>query len=161
MASKIMKLSLSIAFAFIAILFIQTAVNSTHAIGQQQNSRITTLTKSALLDEEVFKQADKSLVTITRTLPSPTMVTPQTQNITVLGSGFLYDNQGHIITNNHVVGNAKMVNVLFENGDRRTAKVVGGDMLNDIAVLKIVENLTQHAQQQTPPLHTTNDWKFI
>ena len=160
MASKIMKLSLSIAFAFIAILFIQTAVNSTHAIGQQQNSRIATLTKSALLDEEVstlnmvFKQADKSLVAITRTLPSPTMVTPQTQNITVLGSGFLYDNQGHIITNNHVVGNAKMVNVLFENGDRRTAKVVGGDMLNDIAVLKIVENLTQHAQQQTPPLHT-------
>ncbi|MGB6528659.1 MAG: trypsin-like peptidase domain-containing protein, partial [Candidatus Nitrosopolaris sp.] len=125
------------------------------------SSTITTLTKSALLDEEVFKQADKSLVTITRTLPSPTMVTPQTQNITVLGSGFLYDNQGHIITNNHVVGNAKMVNVLFENGDRRTAKVVGGDMLNDIAVLKIVENLTQHAQQQTPPLHTTNDWKFI
>ncbi len=161
MASKIMGLSLSIAFSFITILFIQTAVNSIHAIGQQQNSRIATLTNSALLDEEastlnsVFKQADKSLVTITRTLPSPTMITPQTQNITVLGSGFLYDNQGHIITNNHVVGNAKMVNVLFENGDRRTAKVVGGDMLNDIAVLKIIENLTQHAQQQqTPPLPT-------
>ena len=167
MASKIMGLSLSIAFSFITILFIQTGVNSIHAIGQQQNSRIATLTNSALLDEEastlnsVFKQADKSLVTITRTLPSSTMVTPQTQNITVLGSGFFYDNQGHIITNNHVVGNAKMVNVLFENGDRRTAKVVGGDMLNDIAVLNIVENLTQHAQQQTPPLHTTNDWKFI
>ena len=160
MASKIMGLSLSIAFASITILFIQTPVNSIHAIGQQQNSRIATLTNSTLLDEDastlssVFKQADKSLVTITRTLPSPTMVTPQTQNITVLGSGFLYDNQGHIITNNHVVGNAKMVNVLFENGDRRNAKVVGGDMLNDIAVLKIIENLTQHAQQQTPPLPT-------
>ena len=52
MASKIMGLSLSIAFSFITILFIQTAVNSIHAIGQQQNSRIATLTNSALLDEE-------------------------------------------------------------------------------------------------------------
>jgi S1-C subfamily serine protease len=163
MASKIMELSLSITFAFIAILFVQTADNSgsIHAIGQQQTPNIAALTNSALFEEEastlntVFKQAEKSLVTITRTLPSPTMVTPQTQNITVLGSGFLYDNQGHIITNNHVVGNAKIVNVLFENGDRRTAKVVGGDMLNDIAVLKIVENLTKNGQQQkTRPLPT-------
>ena len=157
-----MELSVSISSVLIAILFIQTAITSgsIHVIGQQQNSSIATFTNSVLLDEEastlntVFKQAEKSLVTITRTLPSPTVVTPQTQNITLLGSGFVYDSQGHIITNNHVVGNAKIVNVLFENGDRRTAKVVGGDMLNDIAVLKIVENLTQHTQQHTPPLPT-------
>lgn len=119
----------------------------------QQNSNITTNTTSDLLGESItlnaiFKQAEKSIVTITRTLPSPTIVTPEAQNITVLGSGFVYDNQGHIITNNHVVGKAKIVNVLFENGDRLTAKVIGGDTLNDIAVLKIIGNITQLSQQK-------------
>ncbi|MGC1930184.1 MAG: hypothetical protein WA667_14520, partial [Candidatus Nitrosopolaris sp.] len=102
MASKIMELSVSISSVLIAILFIQTAITSgsIHVIGQQQNSSIATFTNSVLLDEEastlntVFKQAEKSLVTITRTLPSPTVVTPQTQNITLLGSGFVYDSQG-------------------------------------------------------------------
>ena len=48
-----------------------------------------------------------------------------------------------------------LVNLLFENGDRRTAKIVGRDSLNDIAVLKIVENLSQHVQQpKTSPLPT-------
>jgi S1-C subfamily serine protease len=46
-----------------------------------------------------------------------------------------------------VVGDTKKINVLFENGNRHTAKVIGSDPLDDIAVLKIVENLSQHAQQ--------------
>src|SRR5215831_13201502 len=48
-----------------------------------------------------------------------------------------------------------IINLLFENGDRRTAKIIGRDSLNDIAVLKIVENLSQHVQQpKTSPLPT-------
>jgi S1-C subfamily serine protease len=88
-------------------------------------------------------------VTIIRTLPSSTTVTtPETQNTTVLESGFLYDNQGHIITTNHAIGNTKIVNVLLENGNRHTAKVIGSDPLDDIAILKIVENSSQLTQQQ-------------
>src|SRR5215467_2151302 len=98
----------------------------------------------------IFNKAQKSIVTITRTLPSPTTVTPEAQNITVLGTGFVYDKQGHIITNNHVVGHAKTVNVLFENGDRYTAKVIGGDTLNDIAVLKLIGNITQQNEERRP-----------
>ncbi|MGC2574021.1 MAG: trypsin-like peptidase domain-containing protein [Candidatus Nitrosopolaris sp.] len=98
----------------------------------------------------IFNKAQKSIVTITRTLPSPTTVTPEAQNITVLGTGFVYDKQGHIITNNHVVGHAKTVNVLFENGDRYTAKVIGGDTLNDIAVLKLIGNITQQNEERSP-----------
>ncbi|HXX97039.1 MAG TPA: trypsin-like peptidase domain-containing protein [Candidatus Bathyarchaeia archaeon] len=52
-----------------------------------------------------------------------------------------------IITTNHAVGDGKIVNILFENGNRRTAKVIGSDPLDDIAVLKIVENISQHTQQ--------------
>jgi S1-C subfamily serine protease len=57
-----------------------------------------------------------------------------------LGSGFEYDNQGHIVTNNHVVGDAKIVDVTFVNGNRYTAKVIGIDVYSDIAVLQISQN---------------------
>jgi S1-C subfamily serine protease len=155
MTSKATTLSLLI--IFIAVLFIQTAASSgsIYAIGQQQNSSMinTNNTNSLLLNEvnilnKLFKQTEESIVTVIRTLPSSTTVTtPDTQNTTVLESGFLYDNQGHIITTNHAVGDAKLVNILFENGNRRTAKVIGNDPLDDISVLKIVENLSQQAQQ--------------
>jgi S1-C subfamily serine protease len=130
------------------------------------NSNVASNTTSNFLGEAktlnaIFTQAEKSIVTITRTVPSPTIVTPEAQNITLLGSGFVYDNQGHIITNNHVVGNAKIVNVLFENGDRSTAKVIGGDTLNDIAVLKIVGNITQLQQkEERTPLLVGNSSKL-
>ncbi|MGB6528762.1 MAG: trypsin-like peptidase domain-containing protein [Candidatus Nitrosopolaris sp.] len=161
MAGKARKLSLLI--IFIAIFFIQTAASSKsiYVIAQQQNSSIfnTNNTNSLLLNEEntlnkLFKQTEDSVVTIIRTLPSSTTVTtPETQNTTVLESGFLYDNQGHIITTKHAIDDTKIVNVLFENGNRRTAKVIGSDPLDDIAVLKIVENSSQLTQQQKiPPL---------
>jgi S1-C subfamily serine protease len=162
MASNATKLSILI--IFIAVLFFQTAANSgtLYAVGQQQNSSIvkTNNTNFGLLDEanslnKIFKQTKESIVTIIRTLPSPTTVTPQTQNTSVLESGFLYDNQGHIITNSHAIGDTKIINLLFENGDRRTAKVIGRDPLDDIAVLKIVENLSQQAQQPKTSLLPT------
>jgi S1-C subfamily serine protease len=161
MAGKTMKLSLLI---FIAVFFIQTAASSQsiYAIAQQQNSSIVNSnnTNSLLLNEEntlnrLFKQTEDSVVAIMITLPSPTTVTtPETQNTTVLESGFLYDNQGHIITTKHAIGDTKLVNVLFENGNRRTAKVLGSDPLDDIAVLQIVENLSQHTQQPKMSLPT-------
>ena len=155
MVSKATKLSISM--IFIGVFFIQSAANSgnIHAIAQQQHSSIvnTNNANSFLLNEKntlnrLFKQTEDSVVTIIRTLPSfTTVTTPDTQNTTILESGFLYDNQGHIITTNHAVGDVKRVNVLFENGNRRTAKVIGSDPLDDIAVLKIVENLSHPIQQ--------------
>jgi serine protease Do len=52
------------------------------------------------------------------------------------GSGFVYDAQ-HIITNNHVVNGAQDIEVLFFDGDRRTATVVGTDVYSDLAVVKV------------------------
>jgi S1-C subfamily serine protease len=97
----------------------------------------------------VFKQVENSVVQITRKLP--TAATPntlnQTPNATALGSGFVYDNQRHIITNGHVVGDAKIVDVTFVDGNRYTAKVLGTDIYGDIAVLQISQNNTQQQQQ--------------
>ena len=56
-----------------------------------------------------------------------------------MGSGFVFDQEGHIITNNHVVANAKVVDVTFTNGDRSRANVTAVDPYVDLAVLKIIE----------------------
>ncbi len=54
-----------------------------------------------------------------------------------LGSGFLIDDQGHIVTNNHVIEDADLIEVSFPNGDTYEADLVGRDPATDIAVLKI------------------------
>jgi len=53
------------------------------------------------------------------------------------GSGFVVDDAGHIVTNQHVVGGAEDVSVRFVDGTRRTAEVVGQDPSTDVAVIKV------------------------
>jgi S1-C subfamily serine protease len=53
------------------------------------------------------------------------------------GSGFVFDEEGHVVTNQHVVSEAEGVSVRFSNGAREEAEVVGGDPSTDIAVLKV------------------------
>ena len=54
-----------------------------------------------------------------------------------LGTGMITDAQGHILTNNHVVGGASKVQVLLADGTRFEARVVGTDPKTDLAVVKI------------------------
>ena len=54
-----------------------------------------------------------------------------------LGSGFVIDPSGYIVTNNHVIDNARDIHVTLSNGDKYSAKVVGRDAKTDIALLKI------------------------
>jgi len=53
------------------------------------------------------------------------------------GSGFVYDELGHIVTNNHVVTGASGLEVVFPDGTRRSAEVVGTDVDSDLAVIKV------------------------
>ena len=62
------------------------------------------------------------------------------------GSGFIFDNEGHIVTNNHVVEGAETVTVIFNNGEWAKATVVATDPQADLAVIKV-----------TPPADFT--WK--
>jgi S1-C subfamily serine protease len=62
---------------------------------------------------------------------------PQQQQSTATGSGFLIDDEGHIITNAHVVDGAKSVTVQLGDGDPQDAEIVGADPSTDIAVLKV------------------------
>lgn len=67
----------------------------------------------------------------------PNMPRKYHQELKGLGSGMIIDAQGHILTNNHVVGNASEIEVLLSNGNRYTAKLVGADPKTDLAVIKI------------------------
>jgi len=54
-----------------------------------------------------------------------------------LGSGFVIDKDGHVVTNYHVVRGASSIEVSFSNQETRSAKVVGTDPSTDLAVLKV------------------------
>jgi len=56
-----------------------------------------------------------------------------------VGSGFVYDNLGHIITNAHVVDGATKATVTFLDGSQYNAEIIGKDKITEIAVIKVSE----------------------
>jgi S1-C subfamily serine protease len=64
-------------------------------------------------------------------LPTPTPRQQRGQ-----GSGFFIDNEGHILTNNHVVDGATKVTITLANGKTSEAKVIGTDRQNDLALIQ-------------------------
>ena len=63
---------------------------------------------------------------------------PKRENLTGLGSGFIINDEGYVVTNNHVISGADQITVIFNNGiDEVSAELVGTDPKTDIAVLKI------------------------
>ena len=71
---------------------------------------------------------------------------PQEETQRALGSGFVIDKAGHIVTNYHVVAGAQRVQVSFSSADQINATVVGKDPSTDVAVLKI----DTHSRALTP-----------
>lgn len=55
------------------------------------------------------------------------------------GSGFVFDNDGHIVTNNHVVAGADFVMVIFQDGRQEKAEIIGTDPDSDLAVIRVEE----------------------
>jgi 2-alkenal reductase len=53
------------------------------------------------------------------------------------GSGFVFDENGYIVTNNHVVDLGREFEVVFSNGERQPAELVGKDVDSDLAVIKV------------------------
>ncbi len=64
------------------------------------------------------------------------------------GSGFVIDNAGHIVTNNHVVSGASNITVIFHNGFQEAAKLVGADPYSDLAVIQVA-NLPDNVRPLT------------
>jgi S1-C subfamily serine protease len=88
----------------------------------------------------IFDNVSNSVVQVVSVIPPLFNLNPQTQNTTEVGAGFIYDEAGHIVTGNHVLAGANNVSVVFKDGDRYNATVVGRDAFTDIAVIRIIAN---------------------
>src|SRR5919202_2797217 len=102
---------------------------------------------------EIFKRVENSVVQIiSRTSDNDGMqiiINGKPPKSTRLGSGFVYDKEHHIITNNHVVGGAKKVDVTFIDGNTYTGKVIGSDPFSDIAILQITDNIIFSGEEKS------------
>ncbi len=92
---------------------------------------------------EIYSRAAPGVVQITTTTRGSTQTDPffgqpfNTGPQEALGSGFVIDKTGHIVTNYHVVEGADNIRVSFSNQDTVQAKVVGTDPTTDLAVLQV------------------------
>jgi len=99
------------------------------------NSEPAANTTSPLSVGDIYQHTYKGVVEIT---VSTSQATPLgTQDGQAQGSGFVYDDQGHIITNQHVVDGASSISVRFWDGKTYKAELVGSDASTDLAVITI------------------------
>ena len=98
---------------------------------------ISSSSKSNLTLVELFKKSEEGVVKI-KVVRIGSQGTVQ-GDIGGMGSGFVYDNLGHIITNAHVVDGADKATVTFLDGSQYNAEIIGKDKFTDIAVIKVSE----------------------
>ena len=139
--------------------FAQVSSNTTSFDQQQQPAQTNVTQNPTKTFTDIFKQAQNSTIQIKSTMPDNNEViivngNPIGKNNVALGSGFVYDNQGHIVTNNHVVSGANKIEVTFVDGNTYSAKVIGGDPYTDLAVLEITDN--NFSPQMVVPLMIGN-----
>ena len=119
-------------FILLTLLFSNNN-NTNYALGQISDNILEQNNSTELKIQDLFSQTSKSVVQIT-------VIDPLSNAQQALGSGFLYDKDGHIITNNHVVafneGNNNYL-VTFLNGNSYEAKLIGHDPYSDLAILKL------------------------
>ena len=94
-------------------------------------------------DAEVYRRDSPGVVEITatsvRTAPADPFgfFGPQTTTSQALGSGFVIDPSGIVVTNNHVIADADEITVILNDGTRLKATLLGKDTKVDLAVLKV------------------------
>ncbi|MBA2332372.1 MAG: trypsin-like peptidase domain-containing protein, partial [Actinobacteria bacterium] len=90
---------------------------------------------------DIYDRAAPGVVQITSTSRSgaenPGSPVEPAEPEQALGSGFVLDKAGHIVTNYHVIEGAARIEVSFSNQDTLTAKLVGSDPSTDLAVLRV------------------------
>ena len=91
--------------------------------------------------EQVYRDDAPGVVVITdtqtQTVPPSLFGGPSSQQVRVLGSGFVLDTRGDIVTNDHVVDGATEVRVGFSGGATYPARVLGTDPSTDLALIRV------------------------
>ena len=112
-----------------------TGVN-TPAQGMLFPDGFVAMTTEEAINVSVYDRTNRSVVNISTNSVRPESLFSLTE-IEGSGSGSVIDQQGHILTNYHVVEGAKQISVMLFNTDSFPAELVGQDPDNDIAILKI------------------------
>jgi serine protease Do len=110
------------------------------------------------LIRQVAQQVKPAVVQITN---EQVQIDESNQPFTVpagVGSGVIYDNQGHILTNNHVIEGAQNLTVALPDGSIYPGKVVGADPKTDLAVIQISGNTLPVAQLGDSSQLQVGDW---
>jgi len=136
MKKPVLILTLAGALIFSGVIFHVEKSQIFAQTEDENNSALVSISK-------IFKDVQGSVVQITRENPPTSNDSPSDENVTSLGSGFVFDKQGRIITNHHVVSDSKSVDVTFIDGNRYVASVIGSDPFNDIAVIDITQNISE------------------
>ncbi|MEC9488628.1 MAG: trypsin-like peptidase domain-containing protein [Halanaerobium sp.] len=134
-------------FAAIIVILMVTAFTVFSVVGMQAN--VQAGNSFIIPQEEAVKKVVKedgpavvSVMTEKVDMGYDMFLNPVPRTIEGLGSGFIFDRRGYILTNNHVVAGAKDIKVHLQDGREFTAELIGADARNDLAVIKIEgENL--------------------
>jgi S1-C subfamily serine protease len=97
--------------------------------------------RADLSPEAIYREDAPSVVLITdtrtQTVPGSLFLPPSKEQVGSLGSGFVIDRQGDVVTNDHVVQGAQGIRVGFSNGASYPATIVGADPSTDVAVVRV------------------------
>ncbi len=110
----------------------EIVVNNGHAstVGE-----VTSIYKKNLSLIEIFEKSEPGVVRVN------VQRNEAVEGISGVGSGFVFDKKGHVITNAHVVDDAKKIVVTFLDGRQYNAEIVGVDEFTDIAIIKVNADL--------------------
>ncbi|WP_106460753.1 S1C family serine protease [Anaerococcus sp. Marseille-P3915] len=119
--------------------------NNTNQIEtRQENSKPIEIKDNASMESVVVKKSIDSVVGINTVskVTRQSFFGPQSGYVEGIGSGSIVSKDGYIVTNSHVVsdGDAKEINVLFNNGETAPAELVWNDSSLDLAVIKVDSN---------------------
>ena len=105
--------------------------------GQSANTvgEVTPIKTKNLSLIEIFEKSEPGVVRVN------VQKTDTSDSAGGVGSGFVFDKKGHIITNAHVVNNANKIIVTFLDGRSYNAEIIGVDKFTDIAVIKVNADL--------------------
>jgi S1-C subfamily serine protease len=107
--------------------------SSSSSSSTYSSSGATAVSSACLPASQIYDQVRPSVVLITSTQQGRSPFSPQGQ---AAGSGIVIDNQGTILTNNHVVADATNIEVTFSDNSTASAQVLGTDPGNDLAVIR-------------------------
>ena len=114
---------------------VQNVPTSTPNASSSSNSNASLVSGDCMTAADIYEQVRPSVVEID--VNGTTSGPFGSQQFSGTGSGIVLDDQGHILTNNHVVANAGQIAVKFDDGSTVEATLSGADAANDLAVIKV------------------------